>query len=107
MLDDYMKKSKPFLNNELTLNQLAVGVNIPPHHLSQIINEHLNQNFFDFINQFRVNEFIERLPNPKYAHYALLAIAFDSGFNSKTTFNRYFKKAVGLTPSEYKSKLAG
>ena len=106
ILDDYMKNEKPYLNNELTLHQLATEVNILPHYLSRVINEHYKQNFFDFVNQYRVNEFIHRLPNPKYSNYSLLAIAFDCGFNSKTTFNRYFKKAIGLTPSEYKSKKA-
>lgn len=105
-LIDYIDNKKPYLNNELTLNRLALEVKIPLHHLSQIINEHFNQNFFDFINQFRVNEFIRRLSDSKYGNYSLLAIAFDCGFNSKTTFNRYFKKATGLTPSQYKNKLA-
>ncbi len=103
-LMDYIDNKKPYLNNEITLSQLALEVNIPLHHLSRIINEHFNQNFFDFINQFRVNEFIRRLAEPKYSNYSLLAIAFDCGFNSKTTFNRYFKKATGVTPSQYKNK---
>lgn len=105
-LIDYMDNKKPYLNNELTLNQLALDVNIPLHHLSRIINEHFNQNFFDFINQFRVNEFIRRVAEPRYSNYSLLAIAFDCGFNSKTTFNRFFKKATGITPSQYKNKQA-
>lgn len=105
ILNEYMNNDKPFLNSQLTLQQLAIEVNIPLHHLSRIINEHFNQNFFDYINQFRVNEFIRRLPDPKYSNYSLLAIAFDCGFNSKTTFNRYFKKAIGLTPSQYKNKI--
>lgn len=103
VLNDYMNNTMPFLNSQLTLSQLAVEVNIPLHHLSRVINEHFNQNFFDFINQYRVNEFIRRLPDPKYSNYSLLAIAFDCGFNSKTTFNRYFKKATGITPSQYKT----
>ena len=94
------------MDSELTLHQLAIEVNIPLHHLSRIINEYFNQNFFDYINQFRVNEFIRRLPDQKYSNYSLLAIAFDCGFNSKTTFNRYFKKAIGLTPSQYKNKFS-
>ena len=105
LLNDYIIREKPYLNNQLTLSQLASSVNIPLHHLSRIINEHFNQNFFDFINQYRVNEFINRLSDSKYNNYSLLAIAFDCGFNSKTTFNRYFKKAVGFTPSEFKSKM--
>lgn len=103
ILNEHMKKEKPYLNNQLTLHKLSTELNIPLHHLSRIINEHFNQNFFDFINQFRIAEFMKRLDEPKYSHFSILGIAFDCGFNSKTTFNRYFKKATGLTPSGYKS----
>ena len=104
ILNDYMKCEKPYLNNQLTLYYLAAEVKILPHHLSRIINEHHKQNFFDFINQYRVDEFIKRMSDPQFRNYSLLAIAFDCGFNSKTTFNRYFKKVTGFTPSEYKNK---
>jgi AraC-like DNA-binding protein len=106
-LEKYMKTAKPYLNNQLTLHQLAANVNIPPHHLSRIINEYHKQNFFDFINKYRVDEFILRLSDSQYKNYSLIAIAFDCGFNSKTTFNRYFKKVTDLTPSEYKNKIEG
>lgn len=105
ILEEYMKAEKPYLNNQLTLHQLASEINITPHHLSRIINEYHKQNFFDFINQYRVNEFILRLSDSKFKNYSLLAIAFDCGFNSKTTFNRYFKRITDSTPSEYKNKL--
>jgi len=105
VLEDYMKTEKPYLNNQLTLHQLAANVNIPAHNLSRIINEHHKQNFFDFINQYRVNEFILRLSDSEFKDFSLLAIAYDCGFNSKTTFNRYFKKITNSTPSEYKKKL--
>jgi len=104
VLDLYMKTEKPYLNNQLNLHQLAANINILPLHLSRIINEHHKQNFFDFINQHRVNEFILRLSDPKFKNYSLIAIAFDCGFNSKTTFNRYFKKITDSTPSEYKNR---
>lgn len=104
-LDEYMKMKKPYLNNQLTLHQLSADLKILPHHLSRIINEYHKKNFFDFINQYRVNEFIFRLSDTKFKNYSLIAIAFDCGFNSKTTFNRYFKKITNSTPSEYKNKL--
>ena len=104
-LSDYMKTKKPFLNNQLTLHQLAEEVNILPHYLSRIINEYHHQNFFDFINIYRVDEFKNRIADPHFKNYTLLAIAFDCGFNSKSSFNRLFKKVTGFTPSEYKNSL--
>ncbi len=98
-----MVAKKPFLNPNLTLQQLASELEISTHYLSQIINDKFNLNFFDYINQFRVNEVIAKLNNPKYVSYSLLGIALDSGFNSKSAFNRIFKKFTNLTPSQYKS----
>lgn len=104
-LSDYMKTKKPYLNNQLTLHQLAEEVNIQPHYLSRIINEFHHQNFFDFVNLYRVEEFKNRITGSQYKNYTLLAIAFDCGFNSKSAFNRLFKNATGSTPSEYKKSL--
>lgn len=104
-LADYMKTRKPYLNNQLTLYQLAEEVNILPHYLSRIINEHHHQNFFDFINFYRVDEFKNRLSDSHFKNFTLLAIAFECGFNSKSSFNRFFKKVIGSTPSEYKNSL--
>ena len=104
-LIEFIKQEKPYLNNKLTLNQLAEAMNLSTNHLSQIINEKMNKNFFDFINEYRVNEIKNLLPDPKYDHYTLLGVAFESGFNSKTSFNNIFKKFTGKTPSEYKKKL--
>ena len=105
-LSDYMITEKPYLNNQLTLHQLAEEVNILPHYLSRIINEYHHQNFFDFINIYRVDEFKNRISDSHFKNYTLLAIAFDCGFNSKSAFNRLFKKVTGFTPSEYKNSLA-
>lgn len=99
----YMDNEKPWLNPELTLPLLAAGLEIPTHHLSRVINEKFGRNFFDFINEYRVNEFKNKLFNPTYHNFSLLGIAFECGFNSKSAFNRVFKKTTGLTPSEYKN----
>ena len=101
-LIDHMELLKPYLNPDLTLPQLAFELGISNHLLSQVINEHFKHNFFDFVNQYRVEAFKERIINPKYKNFSLLGIALESGFNSKSAFNRIFKKSTGLTPSQYK-----
>ncbi|MGI9550080.1 MAG: helix-turn-helix domain-containing protein [Aurantibacter sp.] len=100
-LFQFMDKEQPFLRNKITLVQLASEINISTHHLSQLLNERLDQNFFNFINEYRVAEVKKRLGNPKYKNLTILGIAFDCGFNSKAAFNRIFKKHTGLTPSTY------
>ena len=100
-IEEVMKTHKPFLNPNLALNDLATLVKTPSHTLSRVIREGYDKNFFDFINTYRIEEFKENINNPKYHNYTLLGIAFEVGFNSKTAFNRSFKKITGQTPSEY------
>lgn len=99
-----MNEKKVYLNSELTLTQLALDLNVSNHNLSETINKSFNKNFYDFINTYRVEEFKERIKNPDYSNYSLLAIAFESGFSSKSSFNSIFKKITSQTPSEYRSK---
>lgn len=101
----FMATEKPYLNADLTLPELANRLDIPSHHLSRVINEQFGANFFDFINQYRVEEVKARIDNPEYQNLSLLGIAFDSGFNTKSAFNRVFKKMTGITPSEYRKLL--
>jgi len=96
-----MKEQKVFTNSDLSLSELANLVNISPQHLSQIINEKFNQNFSEFINAFRVEEAKKLLLDPNNRHLNILAIAYEAGFNSKSTFNSAFKKATQRTPSEF------
>lgn len=96
---ELMNAEKPYLEPDLTLNTLADRLEISPHHLSQIINQFENQNFNDFVNKYRVEEFIDRAA--KNRHYSFLALALDSGFNSKSTFNAVFRKHKGATPSQF------
>ncbi len=96
-----MELQKPHLNPDLTLAQLAQLVKVKPEYLSEILNARLNQNFYDFINHYRINEFKHRCRMPENKNLTLMAIAFDSGFNSKATFNRVFKKVSGQTPGEF------
>jgi AraC-like DNA-binding protein len=102
-LNNFMVSEKPFLNPNLTLQQLGSELKISTHYLSQIINEKFNLNFFDYINQFRVEEFKLKISDPQFENYSFLGIAFDCGFNSKSAFNRIFKKFTNLTPSQYKA----
>jgi AraC-like DNA-binding protein len=102
ILEKYMRDEKPYLDPQLTLPKLADDLNIPSNYLSQIINENLKQNFFDYINKFRVEEVKSNMADSKFEHYSLLGIAYESGFNSKSAFNRIFKKSTGLTPSAFK-----
>jgi AraC-like DNA-binding protein len=103
----YVEEKKPFLERNLSINDLSLLTDIPRHHITQILNENYKRNFFTFINEYRVKEVIERFSDPKYYNYTILAIAFDAGFNSKATFNSIFKSQTGSTPSEFREKLTG
>lgn len=101
-LNRFMEEEKPYLSPDLNLPQLAKEVDIPSHYLSQVINENIGLNFFDFINRRRVEDVKSKISDPRYNNFSILGIAFESGFNSKSAFNRVFKNITGLTPSEYK-----
>lgn len=105
-LAGYMKSSKPYLNPELTLSQLADDLGLSGYILLQVINEKVGVNFFDFINNHRVEAFKEKIVGPRYSSFSLMGIAFECGFNSKSAFNRIFKLKTGLTPSQYKNSLS-
>ncbi|KAA3436610.1 helix-turn-helix domain-containing protein [Rufibacter hautae] len=97
----FMETEKPYLSPTLTIQELADKLGVSKHHLSQIINNRLGKNFYDFINQYRVAEAQLLLVDPKFRHFTNLAVAEEAGFNSKATFNAVFKKQTGKTPSEY------
>ena len=104
-LIDYVEIKKPYLNGTLTIQDIANELNISRHYLTQIINEKLGKNFYTFINEYRVDEFKLRLSDKANKHLTLIGIAYDSGFNSKSSFNIVFKNITGITPSEYKKTL--
>lgn len=105
-LKQLMNDEKPYLESKITLRDVSESLGIHQNHLSQIINEQLNQNFFDFINSYRVTEFKQRLEKDKSKKFTLLAHAYDSGFSSKSSFNEVFKKQTSLTPSQYQKQLS-
>jgi AraC-like DNA-binding protein len=96
-----MEEKRPFTNSFLTLQDLADQMSISAHNLSQVINTRLGKNFYEFVNGYRIEEVKRRLSDPKSRHLTILAIGLDSGFNTKSTFNAFFKKYTGLTPSRY------
>ena len=100
-VSNYMRDFKPYTNSKLNLVELANNLKMPPYLLSRIINAGFGKNFFDFVNSYRVEEFKSRVEDPKFRNYTLLSIAFDAGFNSKTAFNRSFKKITNRTPSSF------
>lgn len=97
-----MAEKKPFLDRNLTIFDLAEMTGISRHHITQSLNEYHGRNFYTFINEFRANEAAIRLTDQRYQHYTILAIAYDSGFNSKSAFNRIFREIKGMTPGEYR-----
>ena len=99
-----MKEEEPFRDCELTLHQLAETLSISPHNLSQVLNAQLNQNFFDFINHYRIEQVKKDLIDSEKQHLKILSIAFDAGFNSKTSFNTIFKKHTNMTPSQHRKQ---
>jgi len=104
-LIDLMNQEKMYSDPSLTLNDLASELAVNRNLLSQIINEEIGQNFYDFVNTYRINEIRERLKYKDSNDIPLLQLAMEAGFNSKATFNAVFKKVTGKTPSAYKKEL--
>ncbi|MCK5705282.1 MAG: helix-turn-helix transcriptional regulator, partial [Cyclobacteriaceae bacterium] len=98
---DYLEESKPYLNKNLTIGELADSIEVPAYQLSQLINDQLGKSFFEFINSYRVKEVKLRFFEPQYQNLTLLGIAMECGFNSKASFNRIFKQLTNQTPTEY------
>jgi AraC-like DNA-binding protein len=101
LLEDIMKSKKPYTEPELTIYGLAQLINLPPHHLSKVINTEFHCNFFEFVNSYRVEEFRQKASSGEFKNLTILGIALECGFNSKSSFNRIFKEATGITPGEY------
>lgn len=102
-LTEWMEESKAFLEESLSLQDLADQFSLPGYILSQVINQQFQKNFYELVNTYRVNEFISRRSAPENQNLTILAIALDSGFSSKASFNRVFKKITGVAPSKYPS----
>ncbi|MBK8555809.1 MAG: tetratricopeptide repeat protein [Lewinellaceae bacterium] len=97
----YIAEAKPYLNPDLSLRSLAMAIEIHPNHLSWLLNNSIGKNFNEFINHYRIEAFKSFAKDPKNAHLTIEGLAYESGFNSKTVFNTYFKKETGLTPKVF------
>ena len=103
-LENYMVESKAYLDADLRLNDLADSMNTSPHELSRIVNEGFNKNFFEFVNEYRIVHAKSLLLDNNEKNVKLFSIAVDSGFNTKGSFNRTFKRHVGVSPSLFRDK---
>ncbi|MEZ5066909.1 MAG: helix-turn-helix transcriptional regulator [bacterium] len=101
---DFFETRKPWLDPNLGLADLARNTRIPAHHLSQVFSRAFGSTFFDFVNSYRVREAARRLVDARDGEETILAVAFDSGFSSKASFNRIFKARTGFTPSRFRAE---
>lgn len=100
----FVEQEKPYLDPDVSIEILAKRLSLPERTLSRILNQHFGKNFFEFINEYRVNEAKRLLTAAEKKSLTMLDILAESGFSSKSTFNAIFKKQVGETPSEYRRK---
>ena len=106
LLENHLEKDKPDKDRALTIYNLSDQLQIPRHFLSEVINEHLGKNFYTLVNEYRLEEVKKRMLDPAFKHLTILAIAYDAGFNSKSSFNTIFKQKTGMTPSQYLNSLS-
>jgi AraC-like DNA-binding protein len=99
MIDDALYKK-----SDLSINDLSSKLGVHPNYLSQVINQKEKKNFYDFVNTYRIEEFKRLIAMQRNQQFTLLSLAYDCGFSSKTSFNRYFKKETGQTPSQYSTQ---
>lgn len=106
LLRSKMYSDKPYMKSTLNAKDVAQMIKVTNHQLSQLINQETDKNFYEFVNQYRVEEFKKRVKTEEANKLSLLGLAFDCGFNSKSTFNHIFKKSEGITPSQYRNKVS-
>jgi AraC-like DNA-binding protein len=105
-LNLHMDEEKPFLKEDLNLTMLARELGITSNQLSQVINQKSGSNFFNFVNGYRVEAVKDKFKDPAMAYYSILSIAYDSGFRSKSSFNKIFKETTGQTPLQYRKAVS-
>lgn len=100
-LSETMRRDKLYLNSDLKLQEVANAIGCSGGELSQVLNVFMNTNFTDFINQYRVDEFIKKIQDKSASKYTLASLSEQCGFSSRTSFFRSFKKLKGMSPAEY------
>ena len=96
-----LNEDKVFLDNDLNLESLSIKLNTTRHNTSQVINEHFKMSFSELMNQYRIEEATEILKRDEYNSLSIIQVAYEVGFNNKVSFNKYFKKQLSLTPTQY------
>ncbi|TWF39944.1 AraC-like DNA-binding protein [Chitinophaga polysaccharea] len=98
-----MMVEKLYTDPDLSLDRLAVLIKVPRHHLSESLNKYLGKSFYQYVNEYRINQVVEEMERARQNNTVpnILSVAFEAGFHSKSSFNQYFKKTTGLTPSAY------
>lgn len=99
-----IKQQKLYLNQSINIEQFSDKINLPQRDVSFAINRAFNTNFFEFINSYRIEEAKSYLSNKQYDNMTIMDILLESGFNSKSSFQRFFKRLVGMSPSEFRSQ---
>lgn len=106
-LKQLMLEEALYRKSDLSIADLSMRLGVHPNYLSQAINQREKRNFYDFVNGYRIEEFKQLIAQQKNRRFTLLSLAFECGFSSKTSFNRCFKNATGMTPSQYVRQVAG
>ncbi|MEL6865188.1 MAG: helix-turn-helix domain-containing protein, partial [Bacteroidota bacterium] len=100
-LEDYMTQKQPYLNPKLSLADLALALHVPENRLSQLFTRHLDSNYYQYINSYRLKEFERQLSKEQTQQYTIMALAEAAGFASKATFYKVFKAHYQMTPSQF------
>ncbi len=99
-IQQYFEGSNAYLRSDLSLNVLAEELNIPKHYFSQLFNVHIGKSFYQYVAEYRVSYAIDQMQEADF-RLKIESLAYECGFNSKSSFNKYFKSIVGCTPIEY------
>ena len=102
LLNTAMEKDRVYLNPNCSLSVLSEHINVSQKTISAVLNQHLHKSFNEFINEYRVQAFKEKIQKPEMEHFTIAGVAFECGFNSQATFQRTFKQITGLSPSEFR-----